>query len=104
MVLEREFKIQLMTIEFARNQRENEEELKSGLAIDPSTKPNLFLVERDKIIDLFHELKPTPLKTVETRIELGVSEEAMKKGLELLGTDESLTVEDESAISNDDED
>lgn len=93
-----ELRIQLITIKLARNQWENEGSVSDGLERVPSTKPSLFFAAKEINIDCFHELNPIPLNWVEIKIELGLSEEAMKYGLEesiefdarLCGTDEDM--------------
>lgn len=66
----------------ALNQGEYEDEVIVGSKIDPSTKPNLFLAANDMSIDCFQDAKATPLKGFVMRIEPGLSEGAMKKGLD----------------------
>ena len=53
------------------------------------------MAANDISIDRFQEAKPIPLKGLVMRIELGLSEGAMKKGL-----DESIVEEIESAMEN----
>ena len=48
----------------------------------PSTKPSLFLAFKAISMDLFHEMKLSPVRTWETRVSPGWSDGWRKKGLE----------------------
>lgn len=69
-------------MELARNQAEYEFEIIVGSEIDPSIKHNLFLLANDMSIDCFQDANPIPLKGFVMRIELELSDEAMKKGFD----------------------
>lgn len=53
-----------------------------GGMIVPSTNPNLFLAYKAIFIDRFQAIKPDLVKTLETKIDLGLSEDPWKNGFE----------------------